>query len=97
MDQPHSCFFQNKECECFPCHETDRPEDFNCLFCYCPLYTLGRRCGGCYAYLPGGIKDCSHCLLPHQRDGYAYILSRWPDIAEMVKRQDEAQNHTADE
>ena len=39
-------FFQHSACEFFPCHKTDRPEDFNCLFCYCPLYALGRRCGG---------------------------------------------------
>lgn len=31
-------FFQNKECEYFPCHKTENEEEFNCLFCYCPLY-----------------------------------------------------------
>ena len=30
-------FFCHKECEFFPCHETKDPENFNCLFCYCPL------------------------------------------------------------
>ena len=30
-------FFQHKDCEFFPCHKTNKPEDFNCLFCYCPL------------------------------------------------------------
>ena len=38
-------FFQNTNCEYFPCHATKHPEDFNCLFCYCPLYALGRGCG----------------------------------------------------
>ena len=38
-------FFQHKECEFFPCHKTNKPEDFNCLFCYCPLYALGNQCG----------------------------------------------------
>ena len=37
-------FFQNKKCEYFPCHKGIPEEDFNCLFCYCPLYTLG-KCG----------------------------------------------------
>ena len=32
-------FFQNKKCEYFPCHKGIPEEDFNCLFCYCPLYT----------------------------------------------------------
>ena len=35
-------FFCHKECEFFPCHETKDPENFNCLFCYCPLYALGK-------------------------------------------------------
>ena len=41
----HYAFFQNRACEYFPCHETDDPEHFNCLFCYCPLYALGELCG----------------------------------------------------
>ena len=47
--KPEECrysFFQHTACEFFPCHETAHPEDFNCLFCYCPLYALGDRCGG---------------------------------------------------
>ena len=52
-------FFQNRDCAFFPCHETERPDQFNCLFCYCPLYALGRGCGGNFKYLPGGVKDCS--------------------------------------
>ena len=35
-EECHYSFFQHKECEFFPCHKTDHPEDFNCLFCYCP-------------------------------------------------------------
>lgn len=41
--KPEECrysFFQHTACEFFPCHETAHPEDFNCLFCYCPLYAL---------------------------------------------------------
>ena len=33
-------FVQNKACEYFPCHKTSDPENFNCLFCFCPLYML---------------------------------------------------------
>ena len=36
-------FNQNKACEYFPCHKTDKPEEFSCLFCYCPLYALGHQ------------------------------------------------------
>ena len=36
-------FFQHKECEYFPCHKTSNKENFNCLFCYCPLYALGDK------------------------------------------------------
>ena len=30
-------FFQNKACKSFPCHKIENPDDFNCLFCFCPL------------------------------------------------------------
>ena len=54
----HYAFTQNKECEFFPCHKTDKPEDFNCLFCYCPLYALGTKSGGTFRITEDGIKDC---------------------------------------
>ena len=77
-------FFQHKDCEFFPCHETDRPEDFNCLFCYCPLYTLGSACGGSCAWLPGGVKDCGGCLVPHERNSYSYVASKFPDLSRLA-------------
>lgn len=49
-------FFNHKECEFFPCHKTNNPDEFNCLFCYCPLYTLGKNCGGNFKYTDKGIK-----------------------------------------
>jgi len=69
-------FFSHKECEFFPCHSGVPEEDFNCLFCYCPLYSLGDRCGGNCTFLLGGVKDCSSCSLPHARQSYDLILSR---------------------
>lgn len=69
-------FFAHTQCEFFPCHPTDNPEDFNCLFCYCPLYLLGERCGGAFTYTPLGIKDCSRCLVPHRRENYSYIVQK---------------------
>ena len=51
----HYKFFQNRECEYFPCHKTNDPEHFNCLFCFCPLYALGERCGGGLQYTESGI------------------------------------------
>ena len=74
----HYKFFQNKECEFFPCHKTKNPEDFNCLFCFCPLYHKKEACGGNYTILPNGIKDCSNCLVPHAPNGYEYIIHRLP-------------------
>ncbi|MDF2839597.1 MAG: metal-binding protein [Clostridia bacterium] len=67
-------FFQHKECEYFPCHKINNIENFNCLFCYCPLYFL-KDCGGnCVAN--SGIKDCSNCLIPHGEKGYDYIVDK---------------------
>ena len=93
--KPEECrysFFQHTACEFFPCHETAHPEDFNCLFCYCPLYALGDKCGGNFQYLASGYKDCSGCLIPHRRENYGRILEKYPQIADLAK-----QNRTKDE
>ncbi|MCR5195884.1 MAG: cysteine-rich small domain-containing protein [Pseudobutyrivibrio sp.] len=81
----HYKFFQNRECEYFPCHKTDHPEDFNCLFCYCPLYCLGDKCGGNFTYTESGIKSCVNCLRPHVRDNYDDINAQFSKIVEVMK------------
>ena len=85
MKQNDHSFFQNKDCQYFPCHKTNR-DDFNCLFCYCPLYALGDRCGGNFRYTEKGIKDCTNCLIPHSPGGYDYVLAKYPQIAELAKK-----------
>lgn len=67
-------FFQNKECEYFPCHKIKNDENFNCLFCYCPLYFLEDCGGNCIDNC--GIKDCTNCLIPHGENGYDYIIDK---------------------
>ena len=69
------CFFRNEECEYFPCHKVENTDSFNCLFCYCPLYLL-EDCGGNYTFTSNGIKDCSHCMIPHRAENYNYIISK---------------------
>ena len=81
----HYKFFQNRECEYFPCHAGADPERFNCLFCYCPLYALGERCGGAFCYTENGIKDCSSCTVPHRRENYGKILDRFTELCERMK------------
>lgn len=78
-------FFQNTACEYFPCHKVKNSEDFNCLFCYCPLYALGDKCGGNCTYTEAGIKDCTNCLIPHSPAGYDYINDHFRLIAELAK------------
>ena len=78
-------FFQNTECEYFPCHKVSDAGSFNCLFCYCPLYALGKNCGGNFSYTENGIKDCTDCLIPHCEGGYQYVNDRFPQIAELAK------------
>ena len=83
MKDNHYQFVQNRACEYFPCHNTQHPELFNCLFCYCPLYAMKSRCGGNFRYLDNGIKDCSNCSIPHQQGGYLYIMSHMQDIMDL--------------
>lgn len=66
-------FFQNKECEWFPCHSTQQIKNFSCLMCFCPLYNFS-DCGGNYKLLENGIKDCSDCTIPHYN--YDYIIKK---------------------
>lgn len=82
-------FFQNTDCKYFPCHKTAHPEDFNCLFCYCPLYMLGDKCGGNFTYTETGIKNCTDCLVPHSKNAVQYVIRRWPDIAAVASKKRE--------
>lgn len=89
MEQNSQRFFQNRECPYFPCHPAAQAETFNCLFCYCPLYALGERCGGNFSYTQRGIKDCTNCQIPHREGGYEYVLSRFPQLAQLAARKEE--------
>ncbi len=76
MTIPHSAsFFCNTDCEWFPCHKVEDEDNFNCLFCYCPLYRMA-DCGGHYRFTANGIKDCTDCTIPHKAENYTYILSK---------------------
>lgn len=81
-------FFQNTSCEYFPCHKIDKVEDFNCLFCYCPLYALGKECGGNFEITKAGIKSCLNCSIPHIRDNYELVNSRFSDIKRLMDLKD---------
>ena len=85
----HYQFFQNRDCEYFPCHEGVAEADFNCLFCYCPLYALGEGCGGNYIYLENGVKSCENCAFPHRRENYGALLRRFPELKALAARREE--------
>jgi len=80
-------FFSNTACAYFPCHEGVEPSEFNCLFCYCPLYALGYACGGDFSYTNKGIKDCSNCTRLHKGDaGAAIVRERFAELAKLARR-----------
>jgi len=86
-DIEHFKFFSNRECEYFPCHKTDDPNSFNCLFCFCPAYSLGRDCGGNFLYdNEDGIKDCRNCIIPHQPDSYGFMVEKAKIIVQKTKQ-----------
>lgn len=82
-------FFSHKECEYFPCHKVKDTESFNCLFCYCPLYALGNKCGGNFRYNDRGIKDCTGCILPHKKENYEYVVEKFGEISEIARQNKE--------
>ena len=73
----HYKFFQNRDCEYWRCHNSVPEEEFNCLFCYCPLLTqkacIGIRNGNA-KYLINGWKDCSNCDFPHKVENYSSMI-----------------------
>lgn len=67
-------YFCNTECEHYPCH--NGIENINCLFCYCPLYTM-EKCLGNYIMKEADgkiVKDCTNCLFPHLPENYEKIM-----------------------
>ena len=84
----HYQFFQNRPCEYFPCHKDVNEADFNCLFCYCPLYTLGKACGGNYIYKESGVKSCKDCAFPHRKDAFGKVLERRTEIMAVIRHMD---------
>ena len=82
----HYDFVQNRQCEYFPCHGGVDQAQFNCLFCYCPLYALGDQCGGSFCYTEEGIKDCSRCLKSHRRENYDKIMEKMPQLMDLAKK-----------
>lgn len=67
-------FFENRDCKYFPCHEG--VDEFNCLFCYCPLY-LREHCPGNSRFIERDgrrIKDCTNCTFPHQYENYDAVV-----------------------
>ncbi|MGI6174321.1 MAG: cysteine-rich small domain-containing protein [Christensenellales bacterium] len=84
----HHQFFQNRECKFFPCHEGIDAEEFNCLFCYCPLYALGKKCGGNFWYNERGNKVCTDCTFPHRKENYQKIIGRYDEIMQLVRKND---------
>lgn len=88
MKENSAKYFSNKACQYFPCHKAENTEDFNCLFCYCPLYALGGRCGGNFRYTDKDVKDCTNCAIPHGEGGYEYVMAHIRGVTEMARRTD---------
>ncbi len=78
-------FFQHSKCEYFPCHQIENVKAFNCLFCYCPLYALGKECGGDFSYSKSGVKNCSQCSFPHEKENFDKVLEKLKCLIEEMK------------
>ena len=81
-------FVQNNKCEYFPCHKVKNESEFNCLFCFCPLYMLKDKCGGNFTYTDNGIKNCSECTLPHTKGAYEHVMSKMGMIMKIGSKQE---------
>ena len=72
-------YFQNKECEYFPCHKNADTNNFSCLMCFCPLYRF-KDCGGKPKWINDGnskpVKDCNDCIKIHGREYYGAVMDK---------------------
>ena len=80
-------FNQHTKCEYFPCHKLKNVDDFNCLFCYCPLYMLKDKCGGNFKYT-NDIKDCSGCTITHTKNAFDHVMSKMGEIMKIGSERD---------
>ncbi len=73
MYENSSRYFENRACKYYPCHQGT--EHINCLFCYCPLYTLEHCPGNPVIREKDGrrIKSCIECTFPHQPENYEKV------------------------
>jgi Zn-finger protein len=69
--EQHHTFFENRQCEFFPCHEGLK--EINCLFCFCPVYA-DWNCPGKWSLTSEDVKDCSKCTKLHRRSGYSKLM-----------------------
>ena len=56
-------------------------------FLLLPLYALGEDCGGNFTYYKG-VKDCTDCLIPHSRNAYDYITSRFGELVVLAQEKE---------
>ncbi len=89
LDTDNFKCFTHTKCEFFPCHEVKDTEEFNCLFCYCPLYALGDKCGGNFSYTAKGVKNCKECNIPHKKQNYDLIMDKMSGIIDIAKKPSE--------
>lgn len=76
MPENSQRFFENKNCKFYPCHNIGDSVDFNCLFCFCPLYSM-EYCPGDFTYTNVNgerVKDCKNCIFPHIPENYDIII-----------------------
>lgn len=73
-----SRFFKNTACSYFPCHKDLDTNEFNCLFCYCPLYSR-EVCPGNPTFIKKEdgrtVKRCTDCTFPHRAENYDRIMN----------------------
>ncbi|WP_432490175.1 cysteine-rich small domain-containing protein [Flavonifractor plautii] len=81
-------FSSNKAWERYPCRSMQK--GWNSAACSAIVRCI------CWAeraemlhHLENGVKDCSKCLIPHQRDNYGYLAGRFQEIAGEIARHEQ--------
>lgn len=58
-------FFENLGCKYYPCHSGIKKGEFNCLYCFCPIFVVCKR---------HSKSGCEFCKVPHDKGSYKFMM-----------------------
>jgi Zn-finger protein len=78
---------KGKDCNYYPCHDGIIEEEYQCEFCFCPIYPCNiEKTGGKIISGRDGsqIWDCSDCIIVHEKENFNKIKKGLHNIIQEI-------------